>query len=83
MKHDTWNRIGQITAPTLVLVGREDLFYFLSPVKLAEELTADIPNAELVVLEGGGHACAWEIPNKFNQAVLEFLAKVEKGEKRK
>jgi len=70
------DRIGQITAPTLVLVGKEDI---LLPVKLSEELAAGIPNAELVVLEGGAHGFNFEIPDKFNQAVLEFLAKVEKG----
>jgi len=75
-EHDTQDRVGQITAPTLVLVGREDI---LVPVKLSEELAAGIPNAELVVLEGGGHAFSLEIPDKFNQAVLDFLAKVEKG----
>jgi len=77
-EHDTRNRIGQITAPTLVLVGKEDLFV---PVKLAEEFAAGIPNAELVVLEGGGHLSCIEIPDKFNQAVLDFLAKVEKARK--
>lgn len=76
MEHDTRNRIGQITAPTLVLVGREDL---LCPVKLSEELAASIPNAELVILDGGGHGFPIEIPEKFNQTVLDFLAKVEKG----
>jgi pimeloyl-ACP methyl ester carboxylesterase len=80
IEHDTRDRIGHITAPTLVLVGKEDI---LCPVKLSEELTAGIPNAELVVLEGGGHVSCWEIPDNFNQAVLEFLAEVEKGEKRK
>lgn len=73
---DTRNRLGQITAPTLVLVGKEDI---LCPVKLSEELAAGIPNAELVVLEGGGHLFLIEISDKFNQAVLDFLAKVEKG----
>ncbi len=75
-EHDTRDRISQITAPTLVLVGREDIYL---PVKLSEELAAGIPNAELVVLEGGGHGFSGEIPEKFNQAVLDFLAKVEKG----
>lgn len=76
VEHDTRNRIGQITAPTLVLVGKEDI---LCPVKLSEELASGIPNAELVVLEGGGHGFFIEITDKFNQAVLDFLAKVEKG----
>lgn len=76
VEHDTRERIGQITAPTLVLVGKEDI---LLPVKLSEELAAGIPDAELVVLEGAGHGFPIEIADKFNQAVLEFLAKVEKG----
>jgi pimeloyl-ACP methyl ester carboxylesterase len=72
---DNMDRISQITAPTLVLVGNEDI---LLPVKLSEELVARIPNAELVILDGGGHGFSLEIPDKFNKAVLEFLAKVDK-----
>ncbi len=75
LEHDTRDRIGQITAPTLVLVGKEDI---LLPVKLSEELAAGIPNAELVILEGGGHGFLSEVADKFNQAVLDFLAKTEK-----
>jgi len=69
---DTRDRLDQIKAPTLVLVGREDI---LTPVQLSEELAAGIPGAELVILDGGGHAFSGEISEKFNQAVLEFLAK--------
>lgn len=76
MEHNTRDRIDQITAPTLVLVGKEDI---ICPVKLSEELATGIPNAELIVLEGGGHGFSIEIPDKFNQAVLDFLAKLEKG----
>jgi len=73
-EHNTRDRIGKITVPTLVLVGKEDI---LLPVKMSEELAAGIPNAELVVLEGGGHGFLAEIAGKFNQAVLDFLSKVE------
>lgn len=72
-EHDTRRRIGQITAPTLVIVGRKDI---LLPVKMSEELAAGIPSSELVVLEGGGHGFLVEIAGKFNQAVMDFLAKV-------
>ena len=78
--HDSQDRITQITAPTTVLVGKEEI---LLPVKLSEELAKGIPNAELVLIEGGGHVSCSEIPDKFNQAVLEFLAKVEKIERRR
>lgn len=69
---DTRDRLDQIKAPTLVLVGREDI---LTPVHLSEELVAGLPGAELVILDGGGHAFSGEISEKFNRAVLEFLAK--------
>jgi 3-oxoadipate enol-lactonase len=71
--HDTRGRLGRIAAPTMVLVGREDV---LLPVRLSEELASGIPNARLVVLEGGGHGFNGEIADKFNKAVLDFLSHV-------
>ena len=73
IEHNARGRLSQIVAPTLVLVGKEDI---LLPVKLSEELAALIPKAKLVVLEGGGHAFSVEIRDKFNQAVLDFLAQI-------
>ncbi|MDY6916888.1 MAG: alpha/beta fold hydrolase [Chloroflexota bacterium] len=69
-QHDARERLGRIAAPTLVLVGRQDI---LLPVRLSEELAAGIPGAELVVLEGGGHGFLVEVADDFNRAVLEFL----------
>jgi pimeloyl-ACP methyl ester carboxylesterase len=73
VEHNARGRLNQITAPTLVLVGKEDI---LLPVKLSEELAAGIPKAKLVVLERGAHGFNAEIPDKFNQAVLDFLAEI-------
>jgi 3-oxoadipate enol-lactonase len=70
MEHNARDRLKQITASTLVLVGREDI---LLPVKLSEELAALIPKSRLVVLEGGGHGFNAEIADKFNQEVMAFL----------
>ena len=72
IEHNARGRLSQIAAPTLVLVGKDDI---LLPVKLSEELAAGIPKAKLVVLEGGGHGFNVEIADRFNQAVLEFLAR--------
>ena len=68
---DTRDRLHLIAAPTMVLVGQEDI---LTPPILSRELAAGIPGAELVVLEGGGHAFSGEIWQDFNRAVLDFLA---------
>ena len=73
LKHDTHNQISQISVPTLVLVGKEEI---LIPVNFSQELAANIPNAELVVSERAGHNYWMETPDSFNQAVMQFLTKV-------
>jgi pimeloyl-ACP methyl ester carboxylesterase len=45
-------RLGEITAPTLVLHGEDDPFF---PVGNGEALAAEIPGARLVRLAGTGH----------------------------
>lgn len=66
--HDTRDRIGSVTAPTMVLAGEEDI---LIPVSLSKELHELIPGATWKTTLGG-HACCWEHPAEFNQALLEF-----------
>jgi pimeloyl-ACP methyl ester carboxylesterase len=73
----TRDRLGQITAPTLVIVGKQDI---LMPVKMSEEIAAGITNAELVVIDGAAHGVVMENWREFNQVVLDFLAKVVKME---
>lgn len=68
--HDTVDRLGQISAPTLVLVGAEDI---LTPPYESIELARLIPGAELRILPRGGHGFNGEYPKEFNQAVLDFL----------
>jgi 3-oxoadipate enol-lactonase len=70
MQHDRRSQISQISVPTLVLIGRNEIFI---PIEYSEELAAKIPNAELVVLERGGHNSWIEFPQQFNQAVMQFL----------
>ncbi|WP_158535177.1 alpha/beta fold hydrolase [Acaryochloris thomasi] len=77
IKHDTRSRISQISVPTLVLIGGDDIFI---PVEFSEELAGKIPKAELVELERGGHNCWMEFPELFNQAVMQFLDSVTSSE---
>jgi pimeloyl-ACP methyl ester carboxylesterase len=46
--HDTLERLGQISAPTLVLVGAQDI---VSPVVYSQALAKGIPGATLKVLD--------------------------------
>ena len=72
MDHDTLERLGQIRAETLVLVGAEDL---LTPPYESAELARHIPGAELRILPRGGHGFNAEYPAAFNGAVLDFLGR--------
>lgn len=68
---DALDRIKGITAPTLVLVGAEDI---LTPPIYAREMAERIPGARLQVLERGGHGMPIEYPQQVNEALLAFLA---------
>lgn len=48
--HDTWDRLPQIEAPTLVAAGRYD---GIAPEANSEALVARIPKASLQIFEGG------------------------------
>ena len=61
--------LGRIGAPTLVLVGDDDIV----PLEHTLELYRAIPNSELAVVPGTSHAHFMEKPSLVNQLVLEFL----------
>lgn len=62
--------LKKIRVPTLVLVGREDVY---TPVALAEELYEQIPGAKLVVIENAGHMPNLEQADAFNEALGSWL----------
>lgn len=70
-RHDTYDRLEQIQAPTLVLGAREDL---LLPARHSEELAEGIKNSRLHMIDDAAHLFCIEQPGVFNQAVLDFLA---------
>ena len=74
LQHDTFDRLPQITAPTLVITGAEDL---LIPPENSKILTERIPNARLRVIPGGGHQVLIEQPALCNEAILDFLRSCE------
>ena len=70
MGHDTYDRLPNIKAPTLVISGDADR---LVPVENSRLLASRIPNAELVTLENAGHGFCVEAADEANKAVLDFL----------
>jgi len=63
-------QLSQITAPTLVIVGRHD---FITNVAMAEEMVKHIPNACLKIFEDSGHFAVIEEPVKFHDVIEEFI----------
>jgi 3-oxoadipate enol-lactonase len=71
MIHDVREKLGQIQAPTLVIVGEDDV---LTPPKLARAIVAAIPGAQLHVMPDLGHAAALEDVAGFCQLTTDFFA---------
>jgi pimeloyl-ACP methyl ester carboxylesterase len=72
--HDTFSRLGRVQAPTLVMHGELDA---LAPLANARLLSQAIPDAELVVMPGAGHAFALECPRHTCAAALAWLERRE------
>jgi 2-hydroxy-6-oxonona-2,4-dienedioate hydrolase len=68
---DQGPRLGEITAPTLVIWGRDDRFV---PMDVGLRLLWGMPNAELHIFNRCGHWAQWEHADKFNRMVLDFLS---------
>lgn len=66
-----WNRLGALSrVPVLVVAGERDQKY----VDLGRRLVESIGDgASLHVVEGAGHACHLEAPDRFLDAVVPFL----------
>jgi 3-oxoadipate enol-lactonase len=73
--HDTTSRLGEITTPSLVLAGEEDI---LIPVALSRRIHEGIPGSQWATTKGG-HGCIWEHPAEFNRTYLDFVARHRKG----
>jgi pimeloyl-ACP methyl ester carboxylesterase len=69
-KHDAWDGLPSITAPTLILHGTDDVF---SPVANAQLLADRIPGARAEVIRGARHAYFHEFRAAASPAVLAFL----------
>jgi 3-oxoadipate enol-lactonase len=64
-------RLGEISAPTLIIVGEADIPDVHAH---AGAIQAGIPKAKRMVLSGTGHLPYLERPDAFNAPVLRFLA---------
>lgn len=64
------SRLGEISAPTLILTGRED--FFCPPIQ-AERMHRGIPGSEVVIFERSGHYPFAEKSPAFQETVRAWL----------
>jgi 3-oxoadipate enol-lactonase len=67
---DVADRLGEIQAPTLVVVGAEDVPDIHA---IADKLASEIPGARRATIENTAHVPSMERPEEFEQLVLGFI----------
>jgi pimeloyl-ACP methyl ester carboxylesterase len=72
-RFDIRERVGEITAPTLVITGSEDR---MTLPRFGQWLAERIPGARFVLVEGAGHMVMLEKPDQVASAVREWLKAV-------
>ncbi len=73
VRHNLGDKLHQVTAPTLLVWGKEDQ---ITPAFVGEKFHELIENSRLVMLDKCGHAPMMEHPNLFNHYLEEFLQEV-------
>jgi pimeloyl-ACP methyl ester carboxylesterase len=66
-EHEFRDRLDEITTPTLIVAGAEDMCY---PEEIVRETAEGIPNSRLILYRGMGHVAGGK---QFRQDVLKFL----------
>lgn len=66
----TFQRLSQIRAPTLVVIGDRDV---RPQILLTDNIHSHIPGSRRVMIQGADHIVNMSKPDEFNSTVLEFL----------
>jgi 2-succinyl-6-hydroxy-2,4-cyclohexadiene-1-carboxylate synthase len=67
-----WDRLVQLSMPTLVVTGTNDAKF----TNLGTRLAAAIPSARHEQLSDAGHSCHLEKPTEFTATIEQFLAEI-------
>lgn len=70
-RSDTCSVLSEITVPTLIICGREDI---VTPLSESEFMHKNIKGSILKVIDKAGHVSNLEQPEAFNTHLSEFLA---------
>lgn len=69
-RHDASDHLPYVSVPALVVAGSEDRF---TPLRLSVSMAARLPDADLLVLDGGSHAAPVEQPGPIRLRVESFF----------
>ncbi len=70
-EHDAEPLLGQVSVPTLVIAGSNDVF---TPVWASRRLAGQVKDAQLYIIPGGSHYAAAEYPDLVASRIEAFLA---------
>ena len=65
-----YEQLGDITTPTLIIVGDEDV---ATPYAKAERMHFAIAGSKLAIIKGAGHTSSVEEPEQVNRVMSQFL----------
>jgi pimeloyl-ACP methyl ester carboxylesterase len=66
----SFNRLGDIRSPTLVITGTEDV---IVPSVNSLVINGQVPGSQLIEIPGAGHGLMYQFPDRFSDCVLTFL----------
>jgi pimeloyl-ACP methyl ester carboxylesterase len=75
LQADHTDRLPSIDAPTLIVWGDQDAICLRSDQDALHRL---IPDSQLIVYPGYGHAVHWEDPRRFTTDLVAFASRVER-----
>lgn len=70
-REDRYPRLGEVTVPTVVMVGSADR---TTPISHSRRLAEGRPGARLVTIPDAGHLLNWEAPDELVKVVESFPA---------
>ena len=73
LRHNIGDRLHQINQPALLVWGKDDT---ITPAFVGEQFHERLPNSRLFIIDNCGHAPMMEVPERFNQVLLEFLTDI-------
>ena len=68
---DSRPTLSEITCPTLLICGREDL---ITPPAMAEEIAGGIKQAELKIIEQCGHLSTLDQPEAVSKLICRWIS---------